>query len=633
MSSGCGDILTLNDLQIAKKHQLFEAEVITGKSGGVAGGEDIDYATNQVTLQTQKTLPAVLRDAGFHPVSWDFSTGGILGVNDRDKVVFDPVSKNWYSWLGALPHTVPALTNPVGDANWTPQTDPNLRLELSGSTPANIDSLIGGIAGKYSPPVKFIVVDRYPYNGNLKAALTAAVPGSVFWLGKATYNITGLYGANRNPVENISIVGAGMPQLSSDKSRFVEGSGTILQGSVKNGAKGFKIYNLGIDCGNYVSQSVYPSLTYEDGLQIYGAGDNANIEIFNLKTLNTVGLTDKPGTHSILLEQTTGITMGYVECIGGFHGLTIKCKKLRAGTATCYGQYGDAFIIKSDSGGMCADNYIERIIVGLYDNTGWPDVSLGGIYDAHDGVSIDRITIGELVVQNASWGLIPSVEGNGFISSLTIGKYSAYNVYGNYYSLVINAKAVGWAIGDHKIVNTSGGIRVDPSSVDIALGNGFSKGSTKSGYALGGNSLVHGTLIADSNGEYGVEYLGGVGLDASLVRGFTNQFGLISVVPSAKNGTPLNGWADNGEFDIQITGKRVTITGTLVRGTAAAAFNILNICQPRKRVPISAFGVNGSSTWVPVECYVEANGTLNVVGYDSIPSGGAISFSGSYLSK
>lgn len=131
MSSGCGDVLSLADLQTAKKHQIFEAEVIAGKSGGVATGADIDYATNQVTGQTQKTLPAVLRDAGFSPVSWDFSSGGTLTVNDRDKVVYDPVSKTWYSYAGTLPVTVPASFNPVGNANWRPQTDPNLRDQIS----------------------------------------------------------------------------------------------------------------------------------------------------------------------------------------------------------------------------------------------------------------------------------------------------------------------------------------------------------------------------------------------------------------------------------------------------------------------------------------------------------------------
>lgn len=138
MSSGCGDVLSLEDLKTAKKHQLFEAEVITGKQGGLATGAEIDYATNQVTGQVQKTLPAILRDAGFQPASFDFITGGTLDVNDRNKVVYDPVSKTWYSYAGTLPVIVPAGFNPVGNVNWKPQTDPKLREELTGSTGATL---------------------------------------------------------------------------------------------------------------------------------------------------------------------------------------------------------------------------------------------------------------------------------------------------------------------------------------------------------------------------------------------------------------------------------------------------------------------------------------------------------------
>lgn len=138
MSSGCGDVLSLADLQTAKKHQIFEAEVITGKSGGVAGGADIDYATNPVTRQVQKTLPAVLRDAGFSPASWDFSTGGTLTVTDRGKVVYDPVSETWYSYAGTLPVTVPAGFNPVGNADWKPKTDPDLRDDLESTSGAGL---------------------------------------------------------------------------------------------------------------------------------------------------------------------------------------------------------------------------------------------------------------------------------------------------------------------------------------------------------------------------------------------------------------------------------------------------------------------------------------------------------------
>lgn len=139
MSSGCGDVLSLEDLKTAKKHQTFEAEVITGLTGGVPGGAEIDYATNPVTGQIQKTMPAILRDLGFIPASFDFASGGTLGINDRDKVVLWPISAggdgNYYSWRGALPKTIPAASTPastggVSASAWQPVTDGSLRNEV-----------------------------------------------------------------------------------------------------------------------------------------------------------------------------------------------------------------------------------------------------------------------------------------------------------------------------------------------------------------------------------------------------------------------------------------------------------------------------------------------------------------------
>jgi hypothetical protein len=131
MSSGCGDVLSLEDLKTAKKHQIFEAEVITGRAGGVSSGAEIDFATNQVTGQVQKTLQAVLRDMGFDPAAFDFTTGGT--VTARDTVVYNPADNNWYSWAGTLPHVVTPGTDPTADSNWKPRTDQLLRQELASS--------------------------------------------------------------------------------------------------------------------------------------------------------------------------------------------------------------------------------------------------------------------------------------------------------------------------------------------------------------------------------------------------------------------------------------------------------------------------------------------------------------------
>lgn len=142
MSSGCGDVLTLEDLQKAKKHQTFEAEVITGKAGGAPGGANIDFATNAVTGQVQKTLPAVLRDAGFRPASFTFDTGGTLTTSDADIAVLWPGpggDGQYYVWHGALPKVIPAASTPastggVSDTAWVPFGDITLREELADQT-------------------------------------------------------------------------------------------------------------------------------------------------------------------------------------------------------------------------------------------------------------------------------------------------------------------------------------------------------------------------------------------------------------------------------------------------------------------------------------------------------------------
>lgn len=157
------------------------------------------------------------------------------------------------------------------------------------------------------------IVDNPPYNGDLRQALQETTPGSVLVLGKSKpYDLTGYFVSPThtdgepvtNTIENLTIIGMGMPRLADDKSHFIPGSGTIILGLIMNKAKGFHIENLGIDCGNYVSQNVFPNVTYEDCLHIYEAGDNSNIFVNNIKTLNSLGVSSKPGTHSILIERT-----------------------------------------------------------------------------------------------------------------------------------------------------------------------------------------------------------------------------------------------------------------------------------------------------------------------------------------
>lgn len=159
MASGCGDVLSLEDLRIAKLHQTFEAEVITGKSGGVASGVDIDFATNPVTGQAQKTMPAVLRDAGFSPAGFTFTSGGTLDVTDANKAVLWPAPAGdgqYYSWHGAFPKVIPAASTPassggISDTAWKPVGDITLRGQLATpSSGVNVDDSNIPVAQPYT---------------------------------------------------------------------------------------------------------------------------------------------------------------------------------------------------------------------------------------------------------------------------------------------------------------------------------------------------------------------------------------------------------------------------------------------------------------------------------------------------
>lgn len=234
MASGCGDILSLEDLKTAKLHQIFEAEVITGKRGGVATGEDIDYATNPITGQIQKTLPAVLRDAGFRPAPFTFISGGTLAVGDSDVAVLWPVSDGgdgaYYIWKGAYPKTIPAGSSPqssggVSSSAWSPVGDITLRKDIADTSAVNKgDSLIGvkqpftgAIARtQHGKNTDFVSVKDFGAKGDLSnddtlavnAAVAALAPGGgVLYFPKGLYKITDAITVSNMPIH---ICGDGM---------------------------------------------------------------------------------------------------------------------------------------------------------------------------------------------------------------------------------------------------------------------------------------------------------------------------------------------------------------------------------------------------------------------------------------
>ena len=149
------ELLTVSDLEIAKKHDTFHSEVITGKVGGLATGANIDTATNKVTGQTQKTLPKQLydenaiHDAQILAHETEFKQrisqmafvrvgtfeAGYSALTDMRQTLLAS-NGHEYGWSGDFPKIVPFGSTPettggVGAGAWVDRTDVTLRSELA----------------------------------------------------------------------------------------------------------------------------------------------------------------------------------------------------------------------------------------------------------------------------------------------------------------------------------------------------------------------------------------------------------------------------------------------------------------------------------------------------------------------
>ena len=128
-----GEIPSLVDLQNTKVRIDHFAELIDGTPSGTS--------TNPITGVTHPTYKKAIKDLGFKPGSGSFTTGFTINPGEYDVAWYDPVSNNWYSWDGVLPHVVAPGTDPAAVTGYVPRTDVVLRAQMAEADGAN---LVGG---------------------------------------------------------------------------------------------------------------------------------------------------------------------------------------------------------------------------------------------------------------------------------------------------------------------------------------------------------------------------------------------------------------------------------------------------------------------------------------------------------
>ncbi|SUB82032.1 Head binding [Pragia fontium] len=518
--------------------------------------------------------------------------------------------------------------------------------------------LVGGLAENYGWPSNIIVVDRPPYNGDLTAAYESVpLTGNVtLLLGRAIYEIPSLPAITK---PNVAIVGSGMPKADLVTKTLVTGSGTIVRGHIVNNATGFSIYNLGIDNGDSVRNSILGG-SYYDAYCNENFGADANIQYGNLVVMQadtnggTVGL-----RHGIRSEWGSGVRqIGDIYIYMGYHGHVVKSSDFYGSSYTtyCQGTHADSVIIKADSGtGIVQNVNFGDVICDGGDPANPPVASTGGVLYEGSGAILTGVSFGNITARNARYAFNTAQSTNTYCSQISAGHIDAVKCDdGSNLQAVIDIRVytIGLVIQSHNIRSCQNmiGVRVhgadtvsnDPRTDSIHIGAGQSVGNIK-GYDLAGG-VTHGAINASENIGWGVDFNGytgvgsavpafsGIGVNSDLITGRENGFGLITSAPSAISNY-IGTWSNALSFNAQIVGGSVRISGRLSKGGPGGvpAVLMLSHARPSSAIPISAWGVNGNGTLIPIEAKMDTDGILYVIGYSTAAN--EVNFYGEYRIK
>lgn len=388
---------------------------------------------------------------------------------------------------------------------------------LTSSVTPNDDNILVSVAVptlslKFRQRIEGVIVVDSEYRG-LRECLQNCPANSTLLLGVKDYDITDLYfldGIALDPsqwrgnlTKNLRIIGSKMPEYADDGTRFVSGSGTVVQGMILNWADGFECYNLGVDCGSYVVDTLNGGV-YLDGFvpgtlrTLTEQADQPefyikNIHFGNIKTLLKDPVNGQPETykHSILLEHVfTGSYDGVIECKGGYFGFVNKSQHIQGNSIPfLHGQlFGATYIHKSDQWSESKHNALAGYKVGREQDAQVPAC----LWEAQSGTQLSDYTVDSITGVNCKELFAPATSATERMTDISIGKIQGglmSGANGCYISGLFDRVS----IGTHDFSQCVNGIITDAGCTQVDIGSGKVRIASVHGYNLAGD-VTHGNI-------------------------------------------------------------------------------------------------------------------------------------------
>lgn len=478
------------------------------------------------------------------------------------------------------------------------------------------------------------------FGGNSIVKAIGALPstGGVVLCSAADYNIVGAYALPTAPGNgvgntkaNVKIIGAGAPAYASDGSRFVSGSGTVIQGTLVNFADNFEMEGgLGIDCGSYVVDTLNGG-NWLDGFvpgthQLTGDGNTLSAYIKGVRIEGLVRVLMKAPVngnaatykHGCLWEHILGGWHGDLEIRSGYHGYANKSYATRGGHVWVYDQaVGTSYILKSDQYTLCKGLVLDGITMGKEDSSIVPPA---GYIESTAGYLTENIVLGKL--RGIKCGtLMAGIGAAQPKNNISIGQAMGDQITGC--GLLFDANFSRVTVGTHTFTNTSdAGIWTLTGCAQVYIGSGSVTNSANDGYRLGGD-VAHGKINAVNCTGWGVNRSTETVVDVNNISGSGNTSGLISSAYLVLQATDLvNGWVNNAgtdwPFQVELVGRTMHLRGVIKNGTASLVATLPAGLCPVLNIPFicGAVAVGGTRTFGHIT--VGSNGQITVDNFSSL---------------
>jgi hypothetical protein len=478
-----------------------------------------------------------------------------------------------------------------------------------------------------------LLVDTFP---SARAAYDALPPGGGTLLcGAKRYDSLTPTSSQRLTKPNVRIVGAGRPKIKATRSRFEDGSGTIINGPLYFWGDNFEITDCAIDSGADVCSATHEGVA-QDGLMSFKLdqiawNETASPNSKGLTVRNVGALCQSPGApvHAMLLEAYDHADVSNVEVTYGLHGFVGKLRHSNVRGVRAYGNAGggagegEGFLLKGNAYAPLESVNATGIVVE------------GSAFPYDNGIGIQVLAEG--------------APGSGQVS------VSDYKIVGKNVGIdIAGGTPADITIATGKIERGATAIRYSGSALRCGVsGATISNVATAVLAGAGGdlsNSLtdckvtnVSSSEAVKIDGKLNVDVIHFEGVLASgsvCIRVGTNGGARIGKV-TAKNGTILgfmnstpnllNGWhptaddipaADdktNPFFVLMIDG-RISFFGTITIGTNDQFATLPRWLWPANNVYIAITCFDGSN-FVSRVLIIQPNGICRVVGAAAMGAG------------